>query len=55
MRSKPKLLGDMLDEQFKRFGVTTVVQAIEKLTSEDRGMREDLKDAFRTVSKKVNK
>ena len=37
MRSKPKLLGDMLDEQFKRFGVTTVVQAIEKLTKQNCG------------------
>lgn len=33
----PKLLGDILDEQFKRFGVTTAVQAIEKLTKQSCG------------------
>jgi len=37
MKRRPKLLGDMLDEQFKRFGITTVVTAIEKLTKQSCG------------------
>ena len=37
MRKRPKLIGDVLDEQFKRFGITTVVQAMEKLTKQSCG------------------
>jgi len=34
---KPKLIGDILEAQFKRFGVTQVVEAIEKLTNQNCG------------------